>query len=181
MKSRLKQICVMAGIMLAVIATAGTSLAGTKLRIDRSQPIDPVKLLRPGWTIAEQDERSLALKEVDLSQVRLVQTLNPGERCVQGEAKIQRLRSAGYILLDAKIFQTLWKNQRLIPKSWRQKTGRHATWIFFDGTVLASEKEDARCVLFLYWKGKRWYRGCFWLESGWEAHWPSAVLEQPRH
>lgn len=180
MEARLKQIGVIVGILLAIIAAAGSSLAGTKLRIDRSQPVDPIKLLRPGWTIAEQDERSLALKEVDLSQVRLVHVLKLGERWVQGEEKIRRLKNAGYIRLDAKIFQTLWENQRLIPKSWRQKTGRHETWIFFDGTVLASQKEDARCVLFLYWKGRRWDKGCFWLEAGWEAHWPSAVLDQPR-
>lgn len=180
MKTRLKLIGIMAGILLAVIAAAGTSLAGTKLRIDRSQPVDPVKLLRPGWVIAEQDERSLALKEVDLSQVRLVHVLKPGERYVTGEVKIQRLKDAGYILLDAQIFQTLWKKQHLIPKSWRKKTGRYATWIFFDGTVLAHQTEITRCLLFLYWTGKRWDWGCFWLEAGYEAHWPSAVLEQPR-
>jgi len=48
--------------------------------IDRSKPFNPANFIGEGWTIEEEDERSLALTEVDLTSTRLEHMLKQGER-----------------------------------------------------------------------------------------------------
>lgn len=149
---------------------------GAIIPIDRTVPFDPVKLLGQGWKIEEQDERSLALTQVNLADVRLEHMLKKGEDRITGEEKLKRLKKANSIRLDAKVFQTLWENQSLIPETWKQKTKGNTTYVFFDGTVLRCP-DGLRCVLYLYWRGGQWYwRYVHWLGVGWGADHPSAVL-----
>lgn len=145
------------------------------ISVDRSQPFDPVKFLGKGWSIDEQDERSLALTEIDLTKVHLETMLEQGERSIKGEEKLRRLKKAGHICLDAKIFQTLWENQILIPERWKEKTNGSTTYIYFDGTVLRSPDGD-RYVLCLFWHDGQWGWHCGWLGPDWHAPAPSAVL-----
>lgn len=147
----------------------------TMLPIDRSTPFDPIKFIGDGWTIEEQDEGSLALTEVDLSKVRLETCLKKGEDCVKGEDKLKRLKKNGHIRLDAKVFQTLWENQSLIPEHWKKETNGYTTYIFFDGTIVRSPP-GRRCVLSLFFEGGEWRWACFWLGLGWRVYRPSAVL-----
>ena len=65
------------------------------VKVDRSLPFDPAKFIGKGWTIEEQDERSLALSEVDLTKVRFEDMLKSGESSIQGEEKLKRLKKAG--------------------------------------------------------------------------------------
>lgn len=147
------------------------SLDQNLIRIDRSTPFDPVAFIGKGWSIAEQDERSLAMTEVDLNKVTFETTLRAGETSIQGEEKLKRLIASGKIRLDARVFQHLWENQELIPESWKTKSG-----IFFDGTILRSP-DGNRFVLYLYWGDGRWVWHCYWLDSDWLARYPSACLE----
>ena len=144
-------------------------LNGTVIKIDRSQPFNPAELIGAGWAIAEQDELSLALSEVNLDNVHLVTTLKDGENSVQGEEKLRRLKATGEIRLDAKVFQTLWENKELIPKSWKGKR------VYFDGTILR-DPYGRRFVLYLCWYGDKWSWGCRWLRDVWRGSEPSAVL-----
>ena len=161
---------------------------GSILRINRSTPFNPAKFLGEGWSIwrgpadgnglsgeEDQDRRSLALTEVDLSKVRFETCLHDGESSITGEEKLRRLKEAGHIRLDAKVFQTLWENKDKIPESWKEKTDCNTTFIFFDGTTLRSPDGD-RNVLFLYWSGGGWNWDFRWLHGDWDAHSPSAVL-----
>lgn len=143
--------------------------------IDRTVPFDPVEFLGQGWTIDEQDERSLVLTQVDLTKVQLEHMLKKGENRITGEEKLKRLKKANSIRLDAKVFQTLWENQALIPEAWKQKTNGNTTFVFFDGTILRYPGGD-RYVLCLYWIGGRWRWYYFWLGIDWHADNPSAVL-----
>ena len=145
------------------------------IQIDRSVPFDPVKLLGQGWTIEEQDECSLALTQIDLANVKLESMLKKDESWIKGEEKLKRLKQAGYIPLDTKVFQTLLENKVLIPESWKEKTNGNTTYIFFDGTVLRGPGGH-RCVLYLCWSDGRWRWGCDWLGGDWYVSDPSAVL-----
>lgn len=149
------------GLMVVVAAV---------LHINRKKPFDPVKFIGEGWKIAEQDERSLALTELDMSKVRLETTLKEGESSVKGEEKLNRLKAAGHVRLDAAIFQALWENQGLIPEEWKEVGA-----VYFDGTIILSPFGD-RCVLYLSWRGGRWRWYYYWLVSAWHARFPSAVL-----
>ena len=145
------------------------------IQIDRSNKFSPVEFLGKGWTIEEEDKRSLKLTEVDLTKIRFETCLKVGEGYITGEEKLKRLKSAGHIRLDVQIFLTLWKNQHLIPDKWKEKTNGNTTYFYFDGTVLRGPGGN-RYVLCLGWSGGRWGWGCFWLVGDWSVDGPSAVL-----
>lgn len=154
---------------------AVSTAEGNMLQIDRSTPFNHAAFLGNGWSIVEQDERSLALPEIDLNKISFETTLRPGEVSIKGEEKLRRLKEAGHIRLDAQVLQTLWENQHLIPESWKEKTGGNTTYIFFDGTILQRPDGD-RYVLYLYWYDGEWHWHCRWLGSDWFAMNPSACL-----
>lgn len=150
----------------------------TIISIDRTVPFDPAEFISKGWSIVEEDERSLALTELDLSKVSFESMLNQdqGETSIKGEVKLKRLKVADHIRLDAKIFLTLWENQQLIPGSWKEKINGSTRYNFFDGTILLGPLGD-RCVIYLFWDGGRWRWDCYWLGlCCWCANFPSVVL-----
>ncbi len=148
---------------------------GNTIFIDRSNPFDPINFIGIDWNIIEEDKRSLALSEVDLSQVRFETMLRSCEIKITGEEKLKRLKASRNIRLDAKIFQTLWENQHCIPQSWKEKVNGNIRYIFFDGTVIRN-RHCVHCVLCLYWDGGRWYREHHWLGRDRHAPSSSAVL-----
>lgn len=146
------------------------------ISIDRSIPFDPKTFMGNGWSIEEQDERAIALTEIDLTCVMFDSTLEKGEKSIKGEDKLNRLKEkTNRIRLDAGIFKTLWENQILIPEKWKEETNGNTTFIFFDGTILR-DSNGGRCVLCLCWGDGRWRWRYRWLEVGWRASDPSAVL-----
>jgi len=157
------------------------------IQIDRSQPFNP-SFVGKDWTIwkgpvdgnglegvEDQDERSLALTELDLTKVQFETTLKKGEDCVEGEQKHKRLKEMGHIRLDAKMFRTLWDNKTLILESWKEKVNGYTRYIFFDGTVLRRPGGD-RYVLCLYWRDGGWGWDYDWLDGDFGICSPSAVL-----
>jgi hypothetical protein len=146
------------------------------ISIDRSIPFDPKTFIGNGWSIEEQDERAIALTEIDLTSVMFDSTLEKGEKSIKGEDKLNRLKEkTNRIRLDAGIFKTLWENQILIPEKWKEETNGDTTFIFFDGTVLR-DSDGYRYVLCLYWDDGKWHWYYYWLEYDWFANDPSAVL-----
>lgn len=146
------------------------------INIDRSILFDPTTFIGKGWSIEEQDERAIALTEIDLTCVMFDSTLKKGERSIKGEDKMKRLKEkTNRIRLDAGIFKTLWENQILIPEKWKEKTNGITTFICFDGMILR-DSSGRRCVLCLCWGGVRWYWDGFWLGDNYDASRPSAVL-----
>lgn len=142
--------------------------------IDRSKLFDS-SFVGKDFSIDEQDERSLKLTEVDLSMVDFVTMLKSGEKYITGEERLKRLKEFGSTRLDAKIFQTLWENQHLIPESWKDKVNGETRLIYFDGTVLRSPG-GRRYTLYLCWIDSRWHWDYFWLGNFRFANDPSAVL-----
>jgi hypothetical protein len=158
------------------------------VKIDRSKPFDPAKFIGDGWTIwkgpangdgltgaEDQDIRALAITELDLSKIQFRDMLKSGESYVSGEEKQKRLAKAGYVRLDARIFQTFWENQVIIPAVLKEPISGNTRYTYFDGTVLRSPCGD-RCMLYLYWNDSRWGWNCDCLGHGWNADNPSAVL-----
>ncbi len=138
--------------------------------IVQATPFDPKSFLGEGWTINEQDEKSLALTEIDLSRVILETCLIAEETSINtGREKLERLKAAGYIRLDARFFMALWKNKKLIPESWKGK------FICFDGTILLNP-EGERYVLYLHYRGDDWLWNEKWLGNSCGNKIPSAVL-----
>lgn len=142
--------------------------------INRTTPFNPT-FIGEGSKMAEQDKRALKLAEIDLATVRFETTLGPGEEVITGEERLKRLKKAGYVRLDAKMFLTLWENQHLIPESWKEKINGNIRFIFFDGTVLLLP-DGNRYTLCLDWNDGRWYWSAHWLVHGRHARNPSAVL-----
>ena len=158
------------------------------ISIDRTKPFDPAHFIGKGWAIwrgpadgdglsgeEEQDLRSLAITELDLAKTRFETMLAPGETEIKGEEKHKRLKAAGHIRLDAKIFQTLWENKERLPEEWKEKVNGNTRYIFCDGTPLR-DPHGERGVLCFYWDGGRWSWDVRWLEYDWGAASPSLVL-----
>lgn len=153
------------------------------LSIDRVNYIfDPTIFIGKGWKFwrgpadgnglegdLEQDEKSLALTEVNMDQVLLDTQLKSGESYTTGEERLKRLILADSIRLNLRIFKMLWQNQSMIPESWKGKA------VFFDGQILRSPDGD-RCALYLYWGVDQWYWDCSWLGDDRDVDRPSAVL-----
>lgn len=134
------------------------------IKINRRQLFDPLRFMEPRcFQIAEQDERSVILNEIDASNISLESMLD-GETGINGEEHLRRLKQAGYIRLGASIFQTFWENQRLIPEYWKG-TIKDRKHIFFDGTVL--KNQCGRYVISMYWnKDVEWKWTCCQLDKG---------------
>jgi hypothetical protein len=144
--------------------------------IDRGSRFSPTAFFKEqGWQIVEEDKRSLALTEIDLSKVLFEMMLKEGETVITGEEKLKRLKASNHIRLDAKIFLALWENQYLIPESWKEKVNGNVRYIFFDGTILR-HPDGIRCVLCLSWYAGRWHWYYRWLDYDWDVISPSAVL-----
>lgn len=163
----------------AFLKNGGRVMIGQQgiVAVDRTHPFDSTTFegLGKGWKIIEQDERSLALTELDLSKVQLATCLKSGEEYLKGEQKLARLKETSQIRLDALFFYTLWKNQHLIPEAWKQMVNGYSVAICFDGTILGSPR-GYRYVLYLHWCDSEWSWDYRWLESAFDADDPSAVL-----
>jgi len=118
------------------------------------EPFDFQHFFRyPGWYIEEEDEQSLALTEIDLSKIRLIPTmLREGEESIEARENRRRLKEAGFILLDARIYQALLRNPQFYPESW-VKTPTGGKEVFFDGTLIGYRDEDDTHLelMGLYW------------------------------
>jgi hypothetical protein len=132
------------------------------LVIYRSKPFDPVKFIGRGWSIVEEDERSLALAEIDFAKVRFESGLNEHEKVITGDVKLQRLKAMPEIRLDAKVGQALYEEKG-------QATLRFiydhfgVSWFELAGTVLR-RSGGFRYFLCLYRSGDgSWGWRCYWL------------------
>lgn len=177
----------------AFLKNGGRVIAGEPkvITIDRTTLFDPAAFIGNGWSIwkgpadgdgltgeEEQDKRSLASIEVDLTKVSFETMLKEGEKTVVGEEKLKRLKDAGRIRLDAKVFQTLWEDYKQYGENSTLELLRRtqgARLIDFPGTELRSPDGD-RYFLSLYWQAGEWDWSYDWLGSEWRAHYPSAVL-----
>lgn len=158
------------------------------ISINRSTPFNPAEFIGAGWTIwrgpadgdgfsggEEQDTRSLALTEIDLSAISLKTMIKQGESVVNGEEKLKRLKASGVTRLDAGAFKALWDNRELLPARFKEKTGNNTTFVYCDGTVLRSP-DGYRYVLYFCFDDGAWLWRCRWLVGVWYVGHPSAVL-----
>jgi len=146
------------------------------IKIDRKKLFDPVQFTyHQSLEIEEQDKRSIVLDEIDSATISLESMLKD-EPVIGGEEHLERLKQAGHIRLDAKVFQTLWENQHLIPEYW-QGTPDNPKNIFFDGTVF--KDKCRRYVISMYWDvDQEWsWTYCRLDIGGWRAEDLSAVIK----
>ena len=148
----------------------------TIIRINRTELFDPAQFIHhKGLEIDEQDERSIMLEAIDPSAIALESMLQ-SNTIISGNEHLKRLKQTGHIRLDARIFQTFWENQHLIPERWK-RTKDHVNYIFFDGTVLRNQ--SGKYVICMYWaESKKWKWTYCRLDLGaWNSKDLSAVLK----
>lgn len=147
------------------------TLVSNLLQIDRSKPFEPVAFIGEGWSIIEQDERSLALTEVDLNKITFETTFRSGEVSVRGEEKKKRLIASAKVRIDAKVVQTLLEKEELIPGSWK-KNGH----LCFYGTEFLRPNWNERYVLCLSWVINEWRWYCTLLDCPCDVCAPAVCL-----
>lgn len=132
------------------------------MKINRIKPFDPKTFIEETWSIESQDEKALALTDIDWSKVTFEHGLEKNESYITGEEKLKRLQKKG-TLLDAAVAQQLYEEdgQKTLKGLYAEKQIR---WIEFAGTVLRYS-DGSRCFLYLRRDGDgswRWnYR---WLD-----------------
>ncbi len=143
------------------------------IKIDRSNSFNIERFPNYGYGqyIAGQNERSLIIDELRLSSVSLLTTIPRGDILVSPKDHQEKLKSGGYIKLDAKIFETLWDDQQLIPESWKKYSR-----IDFEGTEFGS-KQFPRSTDFLTLKwelvAKKDRAGNLYTDFAWMWHYHS--------
>lgn len=163
--------------MMVVDGTRDATVVADALQVilDQStKPVfDPATFIGKGWSYdVARDSRSAALGLFDdYGRVVLSTKWLEGRSSVGGEERRSRiLKDKSATPLNCDHFLDLWNNKEKIPESWK-KVGV----ITFDGDVLRNP-HGRRCVLCLYWGGGRWRWRYRWLDDGWGASRPSAVL-----
>lgn len=142
---------------------AQTAPVPTRLfTIDRSKPFDPVKFIGPGWSIIEEDPRSLSLTDIDVAKVRFESGLQDGERDIDGEEKLRRLKERPEVRLDAKLGQAWYEEESQATLCFLHDHFG-VTWFELPGTVLRDPYGlHYFLVLFRYGDGS-WVWYFYWL------------------
>lgn len=161
------------------------------IKIDCSKPFDPVSFIGERWSIwkgpidgnglqgdEEQDERSLALTELDITKIQFKTMLKDNEFFIKGEEVLRRLKDTDYIRLGGNVFYALWqdyqKNNENSALEWLRRTC-DINYSDFFGLVLR-DPDGYRGVLYLCWGGGRWRWYYRWLGNDWHVSYPSALL-----
>jgi hypothetical protein len=145
-----------------------------------TKPFFPAEFIGEGWTVEEQDERSLTFTEIELAAPRFETCLKDGETSITGEEKLIRLKQSKKIILGGNAFLGLWldyqvnKENSALECLWRNYK---ISYLDFFGTVVC-HTDGCRIVIYLYLNNDgKWSWNYNLLKWGdWNARRPSAVL-----
>lgn len=135
------------------------------LKIDRVTPFEQLDvcshLKSSVGQIHWQDERSLALTEIDIDTIQLVTMLKTNENGINGYERIRRIKDAGYVMLDLRIFFVICQNrimaERLLrrvrtkepkPHNLVYEYGQNKPHVCFDGTICRISNDPESTVAF---------------------------------
>lgn len=156
------------------------------LRVDRSKLFDPNTLFGEEgryWSLSSDDERSVALTEVDNSKVHLMRRENPPmydspdhAECASWGVVWWRslLEKRGQIPLDVRFLAAFLENPHLIPEVWKEKIEGRMVDIFFDGTIMTMNHEHEFLPCLYYWRTGEWHIG-YNFASAFGGHDPAAL------
>jgi hypothetical protein len=153
-----------------------------------TKSFDPVQFfgLGNGWSIwkgpadgdgksgeEDIDPRSLAIAEVNVSEMIFETGLKDGETSIKGEEKLRRLKDdTGFIRFGGNVFMGLWldyeanKENSVLEFLYQTKK---IGYLDFFGTILRNSS-GYRYVLYLYRSdGGEWDWDYYWLDDGWDA------------
>lgn len=172
-----------------VVVPPGQVFKPSILKIDRTNPFDPAKFIGESWSIwrgpkdgnglegdEEQDARSLAITELDLTKLITQTGLEGDESKVAGEVKLARLLLKA-IQADAKIAQALCKEKGQTNLRWLHNV-LNLTWIEFSGTTLRSPYGQRHSLCLYRFTDGSWGWGYLWLNIDRSVEHPTACFEQ---
>lgn len=153
-------------VFLVALGISGSASADSSfLRVDYSIPPSLITM-----TIVERPQL-LGVQNFSLGSVQMVSTLNPGEKYVEGEENLRRLKAAGWRLLDVRVMEELLNHPKLIPESWKRVSP-----IYFWGTVFRFS-DSRRYIAYMAWSEKSgWYWNYIGLYQVWNGRQPAPVL-----
>lgn len=126
------------------------------VQIDRIKSFDPSYYQnrdeqKQKFVTVEEDNRSLTLTEVDIGMIRFESCSQYGYWDTNGEDRINKIKTMGYIRLDAQVFHALGdaliKDEYLIHERYRQDKYGRVCRIYFDGTILLRGGRRYVCYL----------------------------------
>ena len=141
---------------------------------------DPVAFFGEGWSLIEeeQDKRSVALTEVDMSKAEFFTCLKKGESRITGKEKLARLRHENRVRYGATVFMGLWqdyqarKENSVLEHLYQEK---RISYMDFFGDFFLGPEDGNRRVLCLSRGDGAWRWNCDWLGFGWYVRYVSVV------
>jgi len=142
-------------------------------KINRSPALTEDWRWLKGWTCREQDQRSIALTEIDIEKVCLRSVFCKGELFIDGQTYLGRIRLSSRVSLDIAFFKMFWQNKQMIPEIWK----RNGIIITFAGTVLYNSL-GVPSILTMWWCDieDKWFCDLCWLGREFTAKHLSVVL-----
>jgi hypothetical protein len=140
------------------------------ITVDRTNP----SALCDNWRTMERAERVLKIRQFDISDVKLVTTLAPGQKRTSVAHHINRLKPSDGIRLDCRALMAILQTMKSPPEEWRYDRERV---IYFDGAIYQDDARYDRVLRIHYGSGA--WRVSFDLVSprvAWHASYVSAVL-----
>jgi hypothetical protein len=159
----LKNIMVLLGLLLALIALGQIDQKGVKHLIDGDA--GPQRL--EGWTIEEHQRNGIIKLDSAKIQLYLCDEQN-NSAGLTGEKLRQKL--FGQKVLNAAVLDYLLENPEIIPASWKKVD------VFFWGTIYRPPCGMAH-IRYLFWTGKQWDWNFFWINNDFSKSQPAAILK----
>lgn len=123
----------------------------TRFSIDRSRAFDPFLFTGiPGWRVGWQDHLALALHASDRVDFPLIDMRARGEYPISNKEQHKRARSSTHILLDAMVFEGLYRKPEYYPEAWKRSVKGDPMYVYFNGTELLSPSGVVH-IPCLYW------------------------------
>jgi hypothetical protein len=168
------------------------------IRIDRTKPFDCRSVLHPfefdlydgakspQWSNYIEDKKSVALREVDVTNIAFETMMEAGEVSITAEERVKRHVAARHLCLDAQVLFALYDDFISHKKEGHQEES-HLEWLrhnkgihrmVFPGTVIKSPY-GGRCIFSLAFVSERygwdWTHDCGWFNTKLLPSQPSAI------
>jgi len=110
------------------------------------------------WVVVSDEERAVT-GDLPIDLITLQSALIKSERWIGSQEHRSRVRASGSLPLGGRALEAFWQHQELIPESWKQGPDRDPRYIYFDGTIFESTRDQqGPKVFFLSWYGGKWHR-----------------------
>jgi hypothetical protein len=148
------------------------------LRLIQGGRFDTMRIIGEHYRSIDWDLREDSLKILDLSKLRLVSCLDPGESRITGEEHLHRLvrHRPNFIRLGGRSFYSLWTEESHRTLNLLREQG--IEYLDFPGLITGYPTGCRRIPYFYLRENREWWWGVYRLSLDWGINARSACLNE---